>query len=164
MPPGQWGDRGGTIDILHAAEKLAAEAEKAKADEAAAAEGFTVVGKQTQSAFVSILANALANPDRHVSVQNLMLAALGATDADGQPFATKEEMANPTEFLLLNQLVAPMIRQVAPAGTAGKLAYAAATASSDSSSRVDDIARELDKLKSKVAEQQKTIAALKKRK
>ena len=50
------------------------------------------------------------NPGRTVTVENLVLAALDARDADGNAFATPDEMANPTEFLLLNQVVAPLLR------------------------------------------------------
>lgn len=154
----------GDLDIFHLAEKLAADAAKKAKSANAQEEDSNILTGKSRSAFGQLLADALANPDRKVSVQNLLLAAVGATDANGQPFATAQEMSNPTEFLLLNQLVAPMIRQIVPAGTGDRLEAYAALAGASESSRYDDLAGEIDTLKKTVAEQQKTITALKKRK
>jgi hypothetical protein len=146
------------LELFHATQTMAAKAKAKPQDEA------DVLTARSTNAFGSLLADALANPDRSVSVQNLMLAALGATDADGKPFASAEELANPTEFLLLNQLVAPMIRQVAPEGGGDALQAYAALAGAGDSARYDDLSSELDALKKTLAKQEKAIAALKKRK
>lgn len=153
----------GDLDLFHltgqVAEGIAMKAESANAEQPESA----ILNGAPKSAFAQLFAEALANPDRKVSVQNLMLAALGATDANGNSFASTQEMANPAEFLLLNQVVAPMIRQVVPAAGGDAAAYATLAGAGDSS-RYDDLAREIDTLKKTVAAQQKTISTLKKRK
>jgi hypothetical protein len=115
------------------------------------------------------------NPGRTVTVENLLLAALDARDADGKPFASPEELANPTEFVLLNQVVAPLLREFAPTdkfGVAGVLSALAgggagaagvgAPAGAAPADLTSGLARQVEELKAAVADQGRIIDELRK--
>jgi hypothetical protein len=116
------------------------------------------------AAFANLLLGALANPDRKVTVENLLLAALDVRDADGQPFASPEELAHPADFVLLNQVVAPLLRRFAPSGGVGRIAGLAAAGKPSDAARMDDLARQVADLKSTIAKQDEAITQLKRRK
>lgn len=113
----------------------------------------------TSSPAATLLWQALATPGREVNAATLMLAAMGAHDRQGQPLASDFELANPTDFLLMNQVVAPMVRAVLP-GAIG--AGAARGASSAAGPSVGDLAKEVNDLKQRIADQQRAINQLKK--
>jgi hypothetical protein len=117
---------------------------------------------KTESPFASMLYQALATPGRDVNPATLMLAAMGAHDRNGRPLATDAELADPAEFLLINQIVAPMVRAMIPGSATAPLggAFAAAASQPDAG----NLAREVNELKKTVAKQQKTIDQLKRRK
>ncbi len=116
------------------------------------------------SAFADLLFSALSNPDRKVTVENLLLGALDVRDADGKPFASPQELAHPADLVLLNQVVAPLLRRFAPSGGVGGVAgFAAATMRADAV-RMDDLARQVADLTRRVAKQDETITQLKQRK
>lgn len=64
--------------------------------------------------FFSLFADALRNEARTVDAQTLFFGAVNATDAAGQPFMTETELRNPAEFLLINQMLAPLFKNLAP--------------------------------------------------
>jgi hypothetical protein len=115
------------------------------------------------SMFASLLWDAVANPDRPVGIEHVLLGVLGARDAEGKAFVTDNELEHPSEFLLLNQVVAPLVRTLLPAERVVEAAMRGAAASSDHADRVDDLARELADLRATVQKQERTIAKLKKR-
>jgi hypothetical protein len=87
---------------------------------------------------------------------------MGAHDRNGRPLASDAELADPADFLLINQIVAPMVRAMMPglAGTPITGAFAASAPTGD----VSNLAREVGELKKTVAKQQKTIDQLRRRK
>jgi hypothetical protein len=98
----------------------------------------------------------VTDPDRAVGVEHLLLGALGARDAQGQPYATPEALAYPADAVVLGQVIAPLVRQVIPA--AAPIGDALGTA------RIEALSRELSDLRTTVDRQQKTINELKRRK
>jgi len=118
----------------------------------------------TEPAAASVLWNALSEPDRRVGVEHLLLGALGATDSQGKPFVTDEEMVNPSNFFVLSQIVAPLLRAVVPQTVDAVPLWSALAGVQAKDPRVDDLSRELDALKTTVRQQKKTIASLKKNK
>jgi hypothetical protein len=64
--------------------------------------------------FAALLLQALANKDRVVDAQTLLLGELGIADATGRQFASRMELEDPLQFLMLNQVVAPMIASTLP--------------------------------------------------
>jgi hypothetical protein len=112
---------------------------------------------KTDSPFASMLYQALATPGREVNPATLMLAAMGAHDRKGRPLASDAELADPAEFLLINQIVAPMVRALVPSPAVATLAGAP---TAPSTADVGTLARDLEKLKKTVDRQQKTIERL----
>ena len=64
--------------------------------------------------FRTLLSQAYLNKTRTLDQQTLMLARMGATDDQGNPFASALELANPMVFLLLNRLVRPLLDALLP--------------------------------------------------
>jgi hypothetical protein len=89
---------------------------------------------------------------RNVIAEHLLLGALNARDAQGQPFATDEELAHPTEFLLFNDVLAPLIRGLVPATFGGVVG-----GTGPGGDRVDDLAREISDLRSTIDQQKKAM-------
>ena len=114
----------------------------------------------TSSPAATLLWQALATSGREVNVATLMLAAMGAHDRKGQPLASDFELANPTDFVLMNQVVAPMVRAVLPGAMGWGLAGRAAPSAAGPS--INDLAKEVGDLKQTIKNQQKAIDQLKK--
>ena len=65
--------------------------------------------------FTTLLYQAFLNPDRGFDAKALVLFnLLGAKDANGNPLLSDLESRNPAQFLLLNQVIAPLIRNAMP--------------------------------------------------
>jgi hypothetical protein len=110
-----------------------------------------------------MLIEALSTPGREVNAATLLLAAMGAHDRKGQPLASEFELANPAEFLLVNQIVAPALRaMVPPAATDNAAIFGTRTAAGEPDD-VANLAREVADLRRKVDEQQDTINRLRRR-
>jgi hypothetical protein len=94
-----------------------------------------------------------ANRLRDIDVRNLVLAILGAT-ASSEPtqFMSETEFQNPLQFLLLNQLVEPLLREVNQTRQSAVVAPPPDLAA---------LREAVNNLQSTVAEQQSMIAALK---
>jgi hypothetical protein len=109
--------------------------------------------------------SALGSPERRVGVEHVLLGALGARNAAGEPYIRDEEMVNPANFLVLNQIVAPLLRAVVPTEVApADLAAGFGAAGSADRQRMDDISKELNSIRATVKQHEKTIAKLKKNK
>jgi hypothetical protein len=81
-------------------------------------------------------------PAHKFTIEHMLLGALGARNARGERLATDEELAHPTEAVMFNQVLAPFMRAMAPAGGADDLS---------------DLKRQLADLQSTLASQQRTI-------
>jgi hypothetical protein len=114
--------------------------------------------------FGDLLFATLAHGERKSTVEDLLLAALGARDAEGQPFASPEELANPAEFIVLNQVVAPVLKQLTPRGALAAFAAAASRETPDDAARMETLERQVIELAGKVERQDRTIEELRKRK
>jgi hypothetical protein len=64
--------------------------------------------------FRTLLSQAYRDKTRILDHQTLMLARMGATDDQGNPFASQLELANPMAFLLINRLVRPTLDALLP--------------------------------------------------
>lgn len=115
-------------------------------------------------AFGNQLWSALAQPERKVSVENLVLAALQARDPEGHPFATPEDLAQPVDFVMLHEVVAPLLRQFLPEGGVGGAADALAGAAGADAQRVDALEAQVAELRSALDKQDRVINELRKRK
>jgi hypothetical protein len=79
-----------------------------------------------KSLATNLLSAAISAPDRGADAQTLFLGALGMADAAGQPMISEAELSHPSDFLMLNQVVAPVLRQLLPDGLMAALASAVA--------------------------------------
>ena len=62
----------------------------------------------------TLFLQSFANKDRAIDAQTLALGVLGASEPAGRPFMSPLEMEHPFEFLLLNQVAAPLLENVLP--------------------------------------------------
>jgi hypothetical protein len=107
--------------------------------------------------FSTLFYQALLNPERGFDAQTLLvLNALGAANSQGNPPLSELESRNPLQFLLLNQVVAPLIRSSIPERTGGlEMAGLGAGVPEAMSAQADELAtlREtVEQLKKKVDE------------
>ncbi len=113
-------------------------------------------GGQPPTLFASLLWSALTSPDRRVGVEDVLLGALGARDAQGQPFASRDELAHASEFLVLNQVVAPLARAVVPRTDELMRTATQLAGGPPETERLEQLARELAELKATIARQERT--------
>jgi hypothetical protein len=111
-------------------------------------------GAPPDTLFASFLWSALRNPDRQVGAEDVLLGALGARDARGRPFASPDELGHASEFLVLNQVVAPLVRAVTPADEL--MQTAALFGAPPATERLEQLAREVAELRATVAQLQRT--------
>ncbi|HEV2681463.1 MAG TPA: hypothetical protein VGV14_13245, partial [Rhodanobacter sp.] len=116
--------------------------------------------------FASLLGNAIAQPDRQVNAQSLFLGSLGMTQADGTPLVSEQEQANPADFLLAHQVMAPLLRQILPAAALDMLSASTAASAGAAGKTVDvnELAKQVNALKKQLAEHKRLIATMTKRK
>lgn len=143
----------GSIDALHRMEEPVYKAKMFGAKDTSAAQ-------KTDGVFASLLASALSEHEAGADLGTLLLAAMGAPDANGQPLASELELGNPAEFMLMNQLLAPMLKSMLPMPLLGGAGGAGAAASAD---EVAEMRKELAALSKVVKTQATTINQLKKR-
>jgi len=101
----------------------------------------TVQTQKMQSTFASLLSSALSEHENGADIGTLLLAAMGAPGADGKPLASDMELSNPGEFVLMNQLMAPMMQTMFPMFT-GEASTVAA-----SSKEIADLRSEISELR-----------------
>lgn len=117
--------------------------------------------------FSRILADAIARPDRIVSTFSILAGAMGAVDEEGRPLSTNLELENPLQALLVNSVVAPVLKNLIPPEAeeivrpfAARVAEATARAEESTSATVTRMQNELEALRKTVADQQASIASL----
>jgi hypothetical protein len=122
-----------------------------------------------QQELTTLLYQAIQNPERGFDAQTLLvLNALAATDARGNPVMSQLEQDNPLQFLLANQVAAPLIMSSMPdrSGSAAGLATRIGVSTETTSSTASEMAAlraAVEKLQSTVKSQQAEINRLKKR-
>lgn len=113
-----------------------------------------------------MLLGKLAQPDRELDTFSLLAGALGAVDEAGTPLATNLELENPLQALLVNSLVAPLLKSFIPQkfeNVAQPMAAKAVEADREEESKEAAITRiqsNLDSLRETAAEQQASINTL----
>jgi hypothetical protein len=107
----------------------------------------------------TLLLQALANKERGFDVPALLvLNILGAADANGNPVLSQLEHDNPLQFLLLNQVVAPLVERTLPERIPGLLGVSGLGAAMRETSSVQ--AAELANLRKTVEQLQKKVDEL----
>ncbi len=117
--------------------------------------------------FSRILADAIARPERTVSTFSILASAVGAVDEEGRPLATNLELENPLQALLVNGVVAPVLKSLIPPEAeeivqpfAARVAEATARAEESTNAAVTRMQNELEALRTSVADQQASIVSL----
>jgi hypothetical protein len=114
-------------------------------------------GSAGGSPLASLFWRAMGAPGRTVGVEHLLLGALGVRDAEGKPFASPEELAHPSEFLVLNRIVAPLVRTLVPPPSTLSAMAAGLVGAQPEAARVEGLEQEVAGLKDAVARLQETI-------
>lgn len=84
--------------------------------------GATGGGGEPQAMNLSShMEKAFVRTGRPVDVETMVLGLMGATDEQGQLFATPEEIANPAAYLLATQVLRPALKSALPASWDGAL-------------------------------------------
>jgi len=73
------------------------------------------------AAFSQVVLNAFSKRDRQADAETLLLALMGAVDDKGQPLVSEEELDNPLQFLMANQVLRPLVDMQLPKETPGRL-------------------------------------------
>ena len=119
--------------------------------------------------FSRVVLSAITNRDRAIDAQTFFLGAMELEDDKHQPLVTDAELRNPLQYLLLNQLVAPLVQNVTPEEDAGParsaLANLARLASSPEipGAEMQTLKSQVDELRRVVQDQQTSIEELRRR-
>jgi hypothetical protein len=125
--------------------------------------------QEERTVFASLLASALADHPEGADLGTLLLAAMGAPDAQGKPLMSPLEMDHPGEFELINELLVPLLRMTVPGTTrkdggleTGGPVGATGGVASAAPDGLQALREELAALGRQVKEHEATIAQLKK--
>jgi hypothetical protein len=119
--------------------------------------------------FSRVVLSAIANRDRTIDAQTLFLGAMEFADETGRPLMTDAELRNPLQYLLLNQLAPPLVRNVVPDedveplqtlwGNISRILGSSAAPTGD----VQTLTSQVEELKRMVQDQQARISELQQR-
>ena len=119
--------------------------------------------------FSRVLLDAIRNRARGIDAQTLFLGAMEFQDDKQRPLMTDAELRNPLQYLLLNQLAAPLVQNTVPEETAESLKTALANLSRIASAPeaattdVQAFSSQLEELRRVVQDQQIRINELRER-
>ena len=119
--------------------------------------------------FSRVVLDAIRNRNRAIDAQTLFLGAMEFQDDKRRPLMTDAELRNPLQYLLLNQLAAPLIQNAVPEETAESLKTALANFSRIVSSpevpagEMQELRSQVEELRKVVQEQQANIEELRRR-
>lgn len=119
--------------------------------------------------FSRVVLDAIRNRDRAIDAQMLFLGAMEFQDDKRRPLMTDAELRNPLQYLLLNQLAAPLIQNAVPEETAESLKTALAnlsrivSAPEAATTDVQAFSSQLEELRRVVQDQQTRINELRER-
>lgn len=119
--------------------------------------------KANRAVFSTMLWRAMTEREREAGPEHILLGALDARDAQGRRFATDQELANPSELIVANKIVAPFMRSFVPEAGLTAAMMSAMGAEGTRDTRVDDLEREIADLRRTVTEQGNTIKTLKRK-
>ena len=119
--------------------------------------------------FSRVLLRAMTSGDRPIDPQMLFLGAMELEDDKHQPLMADTELRNPLQYLLLNQLAAPLFQNAVPEETAESLKTALAnfsrivSAPEAATADVQGLKSELEDLRRLVQSQETHINELRER-
>jgi hypothetical protein len=119
--------------------------------------------------FSRVVLDAIRNRDRAIDAQTLFLGAMEFQDDQQRPLMTDAELRNPLQYLLLNQLAAPLMQNAVPEEGADPLKTAFAnfsrivSAPEAATTDVQAVRSELEELRRVVQDQQTHINELRER-
>ena len=119
--------------------------------------------------FSRVVLSAMAPRDRPIDAQMLFLGAMELEDDKHQPLLADMELRNPLQYLLLNQVAAPLFQNAIPEESAGSLKTALANfsrivgAPEVATADVQALKSELEELRRVVQGQQTHINELRQR-
>jgi len=119
--------------------------------------------------FSRVLLDAIGNRDRTIDAQTLFLGAMELKDDKNRPLMTDAELRNPLQFLLVNQLAPPLVRNAVPDEDAEPLQTLLATisrvlgSSQAPTGEVQTLTSQVEELKRMVEDQQARISELQQR-
>lgn len=119
--------------------------------------------------FSRVVLRAMTARDRPIDAQMLFLGAMELDDDKHQPLMADTELRNPLQYLLLNQLAAPLFQNAIPEETAGSVKTAFAnfsrivSAPEVATADVQGLKSELEELRRLVESQQTHINELRER-
>ena len=119
--------------------------------------------------FSRVLLDAVAKRDRTIDAQTLFFGAMELQDDKQRPLMTDAELRNPLQFLLVNQLAPPLVRNAVPDEDAeplqtllantGRILGSPQAAGAD----VQTLTTQVEELKRMVQDQQARISELQQR-
>jgi hypothetical protein len=112
------------------------------------------------NAFTELMWTAATQPQPKMDAARFLFGAMGATDANRQPLATDDELAQPAAALLLSQVVGPALHSLLPLETTRTPGAALAQERTDD---VGALARSVADLQATVDRQQREIDQLRNR-
>ena len=119
--------------------------------------------------FSRVLLDAIGNRDRTIDAQTLFLGAMEFQDDKNRPLMTDAELRNPLQFLLINQLAPPLVRNAVPDEDAEPLQTLLATisrvlgSSQAPTGEAQTLTSQVEELKRMVEDQQARISELQQR-
>jgi hypothetical protein len=127
--------------------------------------GATGGGREPQAMNLSShMEKAFVRTGRPVDVETMVLGLMGATDEQGQLFATPEEIADPAAYLLATQVLRPALKSALPASWDGALENVSKSGAQDVGkvgkvSESAGLMKEMQSLKATVASLKQTVDA-----
>jgi hypothetical protein len=128
------------------------------------------VPMRPEQEFFTLVQEMWGNRGRSIDAQTLLLGALGARNVAGSPYMFPHEMRNPLQFLVLNQVAAPLLANMLPDEVSRLLDLAAASeirpgreAAPVTADELADLRRMVEELQTTVRQQQTTIDDLRRR-
>ena len=119
--------------------------------------------------FSRVVLRAMTSGDRPIDPQMFFLGAMELEDDKHQPLMADTELRNPLQYLLLNQLAAPLFQNAIPEETTGSVKAALAnfsrivSAPEVATADVQGLKSELEELRRLVQSQQTHINELRER-
>jgi hypothetical protein len=116
--------------------------------------------------FSRLVLSALANRGRAIDAQTLFMGVMEAMDESGQPIMSEAELRHPLQYLLLNQLVRPLIEGAIPMDVAAHLGtglgniVGGLAAAERPTADIGALSRRVEELTNIVQSQQATINTL----
>jgi hypothetical protein len=110
--------------------------------------------------FMQLALQSLAARDQSATVEQLVLGMIGDRDAKGDAPLSELESENLLQFLVLDQMAKPTLRNLLSADTFGGEAFTAFAGAAARAQAPGDVGAQLDELRATVERQQKQIDEL----